>query len=1059
MRSPGGERFSSLLDYMVRHRTAANLLLALMVLGGIAAGMNIRTQYFPDFVREEVDVVVTWPGAGPEDMDRAIVEIIGPRLLAVNGVTEASSVAREGRASIEVEFEDGWDMGQATDEVKAAVDQVLSNLPEGINEPTVTRSVYRDRVTNIVLYGPVAVDQLAQFAEDLQTRLFRAGITQVSITGTADPLMRINVPEAMLIRHDLTLRDIADAVEGDMESLPAGDVTGTDTRLRTGINRRSEQTLGDVVVKAPLQGDKLLVRDIAQIETEGVESGRAYFQQGLPAVLVRVDRNAEGDTIQIQRDVERIVAGMQETLPSGVIVQLTQTRSQNIIDRLDILIENGIWGLVLVLGFLFLFLSARTAFWVAAGIPVAMAATIGMMYVGGLTLNMVSLFALIICLGIVVDDAIVVGEHADSLARKGYGPAEAASLAARRMTAPVFSASVTTLIAFAALVVVSGWFGRLIADIPFTVAAVLIASLIESFLILPAHMRHALQAGQKERWFDWPNRQFNKGFRWFRETVFRRFIAFVVWARYAALGVAIMALLVSLSLFMDGTVKWRFFNAPERGVVAANIAMMPGATRADTKAMVAEMERALEVVNQRYEEQYGRAPVKFALATIGDTAGRGLRSADSKDVDQLGGLSIELIDPDLRPYSAFEFIGAWREEIQRPPMLETLALRGERSGGGGDAIDVRLFGATTEQLKAAAETLKQELSGLPGVSALEDSMAFDKPELTLELTPKGDALGFTTQDVARALRDRLEGIEVAEFPVGRRTATVKVSLPEEELTAAFVRETQLKAPSGTYVALGEIVDIQSSFGFASVVRENGLQTLRVSGDIAQEDPSTAIDVRRVLETDLLPQLAAQFDVQSEMAGLAEQEDTFLSEAAVGFMFCLAGIYLTLCWIFASWTRPLVIMIIIPFGMIGMIWGHYLHGIPLSMFSIVGFIGMAGIIINDSIVLVTTIDEHAKTRPFHEALIDGVCDRLRAVVLTSVTTVCGLAPLLFETSRQAQFLLPTVVTLAYGLGIGLFIVLLVTPALLAVQQDFGSSVASGKRLARHGLRRRKPLGSG
>ncbi|GGB35206.1 acriflavin resistance protein [Roseibium aquae] len=1057
MPSPGGQRFSSLLDYMVRHRTAANLLLALMLLGGIAAGLNIRTQYFPDFVREEVDVTVTWPGAGPEDMDRAIVEILGPRLLAVNGVTEASSRAREGRADLEIEFEDGWDMSQATDEVKAAVDQVRSSLPEGIDEPTVRRSVYRDRVTNVVFYGPVAVDQLAQFAEELQTRLFRAGITQVTITGTADPLMRIDVPEVMLIRHDLTLRDIADAVRGDMESLPAGDVGASGTRLRTGINRRSERDLGDIVVKAQADGDKLHIRDIARIDTEGVESGRAYYHKGLPAVLLRVDRDADGDTIGIQRQVETIVAGLQETLPEGVVVQLTQTRSQNIIDRLDILIENGLWGLVLVLAFLFLFLSARTAFWVAAGIPVAMAATIGMMYLGGLTLNMVSLFALIICLGIVVDDAIVVGEHADALARKGYSPTDAASLAARRMTVPVFSASITTVIAFAGLVLVDGWFGRLISDIPFTVAAVLVASLIESFLILPAHMRHALQAGQKERWYDWPNRQFNKGFRWFRETVFRRFIALVVQGRYPALGLAVMALLVSLSLFLDGTVKWRFFNSPERGVIAANIAMMPGATRADTRAMVAEMERALEVVNQRFAEEHGLAPVKFALATVGDTAGRGLQVADSKDVDQLGGLSIELIDPDLRPYSAFEFIGEWRKEIRRPPMLETLALRGERSGGGGDAIDVRLYGATTEQLKAAAETLKQGLSQLPGVSALEDTMAFDKPELTLELTPKGDALGFTTQDVAQVLRDRLEGIEVAEFPVGRRTATVKVGLPEEALTPAFVRETLIRGPSGAYVALGEIVTITSSFGFASIIRENGLRTLRVSGDVAQEDPDAASFVRTVLETELLPQLAAQFDVQSELAGLAEQEDTFLTEASLGFMLCLAGIYLTLCWVFASWTRPLVIMVIIPFGMIGMIWGHYLHGIPLSMFSIVGFIGMAGIIINDSIVLVTTIDGHAERRPFHEALIDGVCDRFRAVVLTSATTVFGLAPLLFETSRQAQFLLPTVVTLAYGLGVGLFIVLLVTPALLAVQQDFGKSVASGRRLASHGRRRRRPLG--
>ncbi|KZM49656.1 efflux RND transporter permease subunit [Labrenzia sp. OB1] len=1057
MRSPGGSQFASLLDYMVRHRTAANLLLAIMLLSGIAAGTQIRTQFFPDFVREEVDVEVSWPGAGPEDMDRAIVEILGPPLLAINGVDEATSVAREGKASIELEFEDGWDMGQATDEVKAAVDLARSSLPDGIEEPVVSRSVYSDRVTDVVVYGPVDIDQLARFAEDLQTVLFRQGVTRVEIRGLADPIIRVNVGESMLVRHGLTLEEIADTVSAEMETTPAGDVSGSGARLRTGQTRRSEQDLGEIVLKAPSQGEKLRLRAVAGILTEGVESGRAYYHKGMPAVLLRVSRSAQGDTIEIQRAVETITADFQRTLPEGVIVQMTNTRSQAIIDRLDILVENGLFGLALVLLFLFLFLSARTAFWVAAGIPVAMAATIGLMYAFGLTLNMISVFALIICLGIVVDDAIVVGEHADFLHRRGYSPEEAASLAARRMTAPVFSASITTLIAFVGLMTITGRFGSLVADIPFTVAVVLIASLVESFLILPAHMNHALSASKKPRWYDMPNRLFNRGFVWFRETLFRRFIGWIVTVRYPVIGFAVMILGLSVSLFFDGTVRWRFFNAPERAVVSASIAMMPGAKRDDTKAMIAEMERALDVVNTRYAVEHGSEPVIFALSTVGATAGRGLSGADTKDIDQLGGISIELLDPDLRPYSAFKFIGDWRAEIRKPPLLETLALRGERSGPGGDAIDVRLYGTSTEGLKAAAESLKQALEPLEGVSALEDTLAYDKPELSLTLTPRGEALGFTTDDVARILRNRLEGIEVAEFPVGRRTATVKVLIPDEEADSSFLYTTRVRTEAGTYVSLSEVVQVDSSYGFASVRRNDGLRTLQVTGDVSEDDPAAAARVTELLQNELLPQLAAEFDVESEMAGLAEQEKSFLSDAMIGFALCLAGIYLTLCWIFESWTRPLMIMIVIPFGCVGMIWGHYLHGIPLSMFSVVGFIGMAGIIINDSIVLVTTIDEYAKDHPFREALVNGVCDRLRAVVLTTATTVFGLAPLLFETSRQAQFLLPTVVTLAYGLGVGLLLVVLLTPALLAVQSDFGRSITSGRRLLK--VRGRKSLPRG
>ncbi|MBO6894197.1 MAG: efflux RND transporter permease subunit [Roseibium sp.] len=1057
MRSPGGPRFASFLDYMVRHRTAANLLLALMLLAGIAASTQIRTQFFPDFVREEVEVRVAWPGAGPEDLDRSVVEILGPQLLAINGVDEATSVAREGSVRIELEFEDDWDMGQATDEVKAAVDQARSSLPEGIEEPVVTRGSYRDRVTNVVIYGPVDVDQLARFAEDLQTQMFRQGVTRVEIQGLADPIIRINVGEDALIRHDMTLAEIADIVSAEMETTPAGDVSGGSARLRTGQTRRSEQELGEIVLKAPSQGEKLQLRSVAEIMTEGVESGRAYYHKGMPAVVLRVDRSAQGDTISIQRAVEKIAEEFQETLPDGVVVQLTNTRSQNIIDRMNILVENGLFGLGLVLAFLFLFLSSRTAFWVAAGIPVAMAATIGMMYAFGLTLNMVSVFALIICLGIVVDDAIVVGEHADFLHRRGYPPAEAASLAARRMTAPVFSASITTLIAFVGLIAIGGRFGNLIADIPFTVAVVLIASLVESFLILPAHMNHALSASKKQRWYDYPNRVFNRGFVWFRETVFRRFIGWIVSVRYPVLGFAVMVLLLSLSLFFDGSVRWRFFNAPERAIVSASVAMMPGAEREDTKAMITELERALDVVNTRYSEEYGAEPVIFALSTVGGTAGRGLSGAETKDVDQLGGISIELLDPDLRPYSAFQFIGDWRAEINRPPLLETLALRGERSGPGGDAIDVRLYGNSTENLKAAAESLKQALEPLEGVSALEDTLAYDKPELSLTLTPRGEALGFTTDDVARILRNRLEGIEVAEFPVGRRTAKVKVLMPDDETDASFLYATRIRTNTGTYVSLSEIVSVDSSYGFASVRRSDGLRTLQVSGDVSEDNPESAARVTALLIDEILPQLAADYDVESELSGLAEQERSFLSDAMLGFALCLAGIYLTLCWIFESWTRPLMIIIIIPFGAIGMLWGHYLHGVPLSMFSVVGFIGMSGIIINDSIVLVTTIDEYAKNHPFRQALVNGVCDRLRAVVLTTATTVFGLAPLLFETSRQAQFLKPTVITLSYGLGVGLFLVILLIPALLAAQTDFGQSVQSGRRLLR--VRGRRPLSGG
>ena len=1045
MRTPGGARFSSFLDYMVRHGTAANLLLMVMVLAGIFAALQIRTQYFPDVVNETMTVTVRWAGAGPEDMDRGVVEVLAPPLLAVEGVEEAQTVARQGVATFTLTFEADWDMARASEEVKSAVDQTRSNLPAGAEQPEVARGGFRDRVTNVVIYGPVDVEQIGRLADDLQSRLFRVGVTKVTVRGVADPIIRVSLREVDLIRHDLTLQDVATAIGTEAEAAPAGNIANGSARLRTGADRRSETDLGDIRIRAPAGGEALVLRAVATIATEGAERGIAYFHEGQPAVVLRVDRNAQGDTIKIQSQVEKTVADMRQTLPAGVQIVLTETRAREIVDRLNILVENGIVGLLLVLLFLFLFLSARTAFWVAAGIPVAMAATLGLMYAFGMTLNMMSLFALIICLGIVVDDAIVVGEHADHLAKRGYSPTDAASLAARRMTAPVIAASLTTMIAFSGLAIVGGRFGSLIKDIPVTVGIVLAASLIESFLILPAHMKHAIAAAnQKQSWFDWPNRVFNRGFEWFVSRAFRPFAALVLKLRYPVLGGSVMVLLLTFSLYVDGTVPWRFFNSPERAVVSANVAMMPGAARDDTKAMLREMERALATVNERYRAEYGTAPVLFSLTQVGGSSGWGFRAGETKDPDQLGSIDIELIDPDLRPYSAYRFLSDWEKEVKATPLLETLSLRGGRSGPGGQAIDVRLRGGSADTLKTAAEDLKRQLSALPGVGALEDTMAFDKTELTVRLTPKGEALGFRSEQIAKELRDRLEGIEVVEFPLDRRTVTIKVNMPDEETNAAFLYETRVKSPGGAYVALNEVVTVTADYGFSSVRREDGLRTLRVTGDISEDDASAAVEVMDTLKGRILPEIASAYGIETELGGLAEQENDFLRDALLGLSLCLAGIYLTLAWIFESWTRPLIIMLVIPFGAIGMIWGHYLHGLPLSMFSIIGFIGMAGIIINDSIVLVTTIDEHRAVKPFRQAIIDGVCDRLRAVILTTATTVFGLAPLLFEASRAAQFLLPTVITLAYGLGFGLLLVLLLTPSLLAIQHDAGMALRSGRR---------------
>ncbi|WP_370313018.1 efflux RND transporter permease subunit [Sagittula sp.] len=1136
-----------IFGYFTRHPTLANLLLVILLASGLLAVPNMRAQFFPDVIVDEIDVSVSWDGAGAEDIDAAIVQLLEPALLAVEGVESSRSNSREGRASIELEFEPGWDIARAADDVQQAVDGI-TGLPDDADEPSVSRGGWRDRVTDVVITGPVGVDQLARFADEFTVRLFAEGVTRTTIQGVAAPQILVEVPSTSLIAHDVTMQEIAEAIAAEVDADPAGDVAGAGARVRTGIEKRSADDIAAIALRSNPNGSKLTIGDVAQLREEGVDRQRSYFVGPNPAITVRVDRSDRGDAIGIQEQVEEVAAAYQSTLPEGVTIELIRTRSEAITGRLNILMDNASMGLLLVVALLFLFLNTRTAFWVAAGIPTSLLAAIALMYVGGLTINMISLFALIITLGIVVDDAIVVGEHADHLSRQGFGPYEAAERSASRMALPVFSATLTTVIAFFGLTAIGGTFGEMIADIPFTVITVLLASLVECFLILPNHMAHALKPrvatgfrawraaagfvgevivgtlavglilpailslpgaahgvwgtmGETPGWIaglhesavalrgtilgqplwigallvalvaaalglrlirmdgarrraalndlsdmgiDSASRVVNRGFRQVRERGFRPLMAVVIRARYVVLATATLVLATQAVLFISGDVQWRFFNSPERGSISGNFAMAPGATREDTLAQMRLLQKTTEELGREYEERYGRNPLDYVMAEIGGGSGRGLSSADTKDADQLGGISIELIEADARPYSSFAFVGELQERVEKHPLVEEISFRGWRSGPGGDALDVKFIGSDSETLKAAAEDLKAAVAAFPEVSAVEDNLAYDKEELILDLTPQGQALGFDIDGLGRVLRNRLGGIEAASYPVGPRSAEIRVELPEGELTADFLERMMLRTPEGAYVPLADIVRVERRTGFSTVRRENGIRQISVNGDISEDDPARATEIMTALEEVILPRIANTRQVDYDISGLSEQEDEFLADAELGLAMVLLGIYLVLSWVFASWTRPLVVMAIIPFGLVGAVYGHWLWDVPLSMFTVVGLLGMTGIIINDSIVLVTQIDEYARDRGLIPAIIDGAADRLRAVFLTSATTVLGLAPLLYERSADAQFLKPTVITLVYGLGFGMVLVLLVVPSLVAVQHDVSVAWSALKR---------------
>ncbi len=1036
---------NGLLGYFTRHRTAASFVMVVMLVLGLVATTKIRSQFFPDVVIDTVTVTVAWDGAGPEELDRAVVALLEPALQGVEGVTDSTAVSKDGSTTVTLVLEPGWDMARATEEVKAAVDSVKS-LPESIEAPVVRRGAWRDKVTEVIISGPIGPDQLGRIGDDFVSRLYREGITRTAITGVAAPQIDVLVPEVARIRHDASLAEIAEAIGREVDTRPAGEVAGGAVRLRAGGETRDADAIRNLVVRVNPDGSKLYVRNVARVNVTDADADRAYFVAGQPAMLIRVDRSAEGDAIKMEATVRQLAEELRPELPEGVAIDLINTRAQDITDRLDILIENGLSGLVLVLITLFLFLSARTAFWVAMGIPVSMLAAVGVMYAAGLTINMMSLFALIITLGIVVDDAIVVAEHADFRHRKlGESPDMAAVGAVRRMLGPVFSSTITTVLAFVGLLFVGGGFGRLIADIPFVVSAVLVASLIESFLILPNHMRHALAAGTKRRWYDWPSTQFNRGFTWVAETLFAPFMHWVVRLRYLVVSAMLLLLAVSFSTVLRGEVPWAFFTAPERGSVTGNFAFLPGATRDDAQALARELDRAVAAVAEKFETDGDVSAVVHSVTQVGGTAGKGIPGESTLDPDALGSIDIGLVGADQREFSAQDFVRALQQEVVRPAGLALLSFRSQGAGPGGDSLAVNFYGPDSFVLKSAADDLIAALGQYPEVTGLQDSLPMGKEDMVLELTPLGEALGFTTEAIGAELFGRLNGITAAEFPAGSRTTSITVRLPESEQAGDFLQATRMRSPSGEWVPLGAIVSTTSTPAFSTVNRENGRRLVTVTGSLAEDNPERAGEISAALRSEILPAIAERHTLDWELGGLSVQQDDFLDEAMVGFLLCILGIYLVLGWVFGSWFHPFIVLAVIPFGLIGTIWGHAQFGLAMSLFTIIGLIGMSGIIINDAIVLVTTVQDHARRMAIGPAAIAGAKDRLRPILLTTLTTVLGLAPLMFEESRQSLFLKPTVVTLVYGLSVGFFIVLLMVPALMVIQADIARATSTLRRV--------------
>ena len=1021
----------NLIRLFVRHRNAANLLMALIFLAGAFSLSKLNTQIFPDFGIDVISIQVTWPGASAGDVEANILEAIEPEVRFLDRVDRVTSYATEGVGRLVVEYETGADMQSALSDVESAVQQI-GTLPDDSERPVVRRIMRYDTIVRLVLSGPYSEAVLKRQAKRMRDELLAAGIDRVTFFGARDEEILVEIEPRILRQLDLTPAAVAARIEASNRDIPSGNLEGSvEKQLRSVGLLTTSRDLGSIEIRSLDDGQKIFLRDIASL-TEAFDEGTPIgLRNGRPAIELHVQRSATADALEVGKIVDRYLAGARGNYPPQLRIEQYDAQADLIEQRVDVLLDNGLTGLVLVAVVLLVFLNGRTAFWVAAGIPTAFMAALATMMALGESINMLTLFALIMTLGLIVDDTIVVGEHAAAQREAGLGARQAAEAGALRMLAPVMAASLTTVAAFLPLVAMGGIIGQIVGAIPLVVVAVILASLAECFLVLPGHLREALKKHGGQRNF--VMRRFDAGFDRFRAGPFQRAIRFCVRWRYATVATAVAIFLVSAGLVLGGRVGFHFFPSPEADVVVGNVVMAPGTPRRDTGAMVQELSEAVDRAVARLTGD-GTGLVAMSFGSVGRSGGRRFARIAG---DQYGGLTVELVPSDERSVRTDDFIEAWREEIRPLPNVERININARAVGPPGREIDIRLRGGAADDLKAAATEVKGLLERFPGVSSVDDDLPYGKQELILEVTPRGKALGFTTQSAGLQVRNAFQGAIAQRFARGDEEIAVKVRYPRRSADSASFLNLFLRAPDGTEVPLSEIVTLRQERGFSRLRREDGAREVAVTGEIDETLTSLGTLLPAIAEGGL-DDIANRYGLSYRFKGKAEEQSESAADMRAGALVALLAIYIVLAWVFANFTRPAIVMAIIPFGFVGAVLGHLALGFDLTILSIFGLLGLAGILVNNSIILVRTVDEYiGADTPLPEAIVAACRDRLRPVLLTSLTTIGGLFPLMFERSLQAQFLVPMAITIVFGLAVATLIVLVLTPSLLVIDEDIRS----------------------
>ena len=1045
------------LAWFAANHVAANILMLFILVAGALSLTQVIIETFPEFDTDRITIRVPYRGASPAEAEEGVCLRVEEAIASIEGIKRIRSTAQENLGVVTVELEEDADDRKVLDDVKAAVDRI-ETFPLETEKPVVAEAETRRRVITVVLSGDASEKTLKALAERVRDELTaKDGISQVEVSGIRNYEISIEVSEEALRRYGLSFQQVSNAIAMSSLDLPGGAVktTGGEILLRTKGQMYRGSEFEEIVVVTRPDGTQVYLADVATVVDGFEDTSTATRFDGKKGVQIQVFRVGEEGALQIADTTKRYVEDLRADLPAGITADTWDDDSIILRQRIGLLLRNARLGLTLVFLCLTLFLNLRLAFWTTMGIPISFMGGFWLVPYFDVTINMISLFAFIIVLGIVVDDAIVVGENIYEYLQRGMKPLDAAIRGVREMAMPVTFAIITSVAAFAPLLFVAGNMGKVMRNIPIVVIAVLLMSLVEALLILPAHLsgegwrthrfiRPVVEAieGVQNRVQKWLQR--------FIDGPYRKSLDFALEWRYLTVAAAVVMLLLVVALVGGGYLKFSFMPKVDADNMVAFLTMPQGTPAAQTAQVLERVERAAtEVARQHDEGRPEGAPsvVQHMATTIGTqprAAGGGPMAQQSAggDSSHLGEVNVELLGAEDRDVSSALLLSQWRDLVGEVPGAVSLTFQANIFSAG-DAVSVQLAHRDFDTLLAAVDRLKGIIAEYPGTKDVADSFLPGKKELKLTLTPEGRAVGLTLSDLARQVRAGFYGQEVQRVQRGRDDVRVMVRYPEaERKSMGDIERMRVRLPDGSEVPFATVASVEEGRGYAVIDRADRRRVVTVSADV-DEAVANANEINADLRVEVLPNLASEYTgLTYDFEGEQREQRDAMTSMARNFIVAQIAIFAILAIPFRSYIQPAIIMSAIPFGLIGAAIGHLIMGLNLTLLSVMGMIALTGVVVNDSLILIDLINRlRARGKSVDVAIREAGMRRFRPIMLTTATTFLGLSPMIFETSMQAKFLIPMAVSLGYGIVFAPAITLILVPSLYRILEDLKGLLGS------------------